>query len=367
MEARVVARIEREGPLPFDDVVDQALYGPGGFYTTGGGAGRDGADFLTSPEVGTLFGACVARALDEEWWALGEPPAFVVIEGGAGAGVLCRSVLDASPACGLALRYLMVERSPALRARAEAALQAPVEVVPASAALARSVVPHQSGPVVAVLDDLPPGPIIGVVFANELLDNLAPSLVRRTVQGGWEELRVGLDRAEQLSFVGAPASAALVATAERLAGGAPLGAVVPVQRHAQRWLQRARSLMEAGRVVCVDYADSTASLARRPVQEWLRTYAGHARRGHPLERLGEQDITCEVAVDQLTPDMDTAQADWLRAKGLEELVEHAPASSRAAVAPDLQRLVARSRIQEAAALTDPAGLGAFRVLEWTMR
>ena len=31
---------------------------------------------------------------------------------------------------------------------------------------------------------------------------------------------------------------------------------------------------------------------------------------------------------------------------------------------DLQALLARSRVHEAAALTDEAGLGAFRVLEW---
>ena len=29
-------------------------------------------------------------------------------------------------------------------------------------------------------------------------------------------------------------------------------------------------------------------------------------------------------------------------------------------------LAAKSRISEAAAITDPAGLGAFRVLEWVM-
>ena len=44
--------------------MEAALYGPDGFYEReGGGAGRR-ADFLTAPEVGPLFGAVLARALD---------------------------------------------------------------------------------------------------------------------------------------------------------------------------------------------------------------------------------------------------------------------------------------------------------------
>jgi len=55
------------GPTPFDDYMNEALYGAQGFYTSGTGrAGRRG-DFLTSPEVGPLFGAVVARFLDSEW------------------------------------------------------------------------------------------------------------------------------------------------------------------------------------------------------------------------------------------------------------------------------------------------------------
>jgi SAM-dependent MidA family methyltransferase len=122
-------------------------------------------------------------------------------------------------------------------------------------------------------------------------------------------------------------------------------------------------------VVAVDYATTTADLAARPPAEWLRTYRAHARGGGPLDALGAQDITCEVAVDQLAllrpPTRDTAQADWLRAWGIDELVAAARDewTARAHVA-DLAALAARSRITEADALLDPAGLGAFRVLEW---
>src|SRR5438105_1994918 len=97
--------------------MELALYEPEhGFYATTGAAGRRG-DFLTAPEIGPLFGAVVARALDTWWRAAGEPDPYVVVEAGAGAGTLALSVLAASPSCLRALRYVLVERSAALRAR----------------------------------------------------------------------------------------------------------------------------------------------------------------------------------------------------------------------------------------------------------
>ncbi|HEX8803821.1 MAG TPA: hypothetical protein VF743_06500, partial [Acidimicrobiales bacterium] len=56
---RVREAVARHGPVPVDLVVERALYDPdGGFYESGGGsAGGRGGHFLTSPEVGGLFGA----------------------------------------------------------------------------------------------------------------------------------------------------------------------------------------------------------------------------------------------------------------------------------------------------------------------
>jgi SAM-dependent MidA family methyltransferase len=91
--------------------MDAALYGDGGFFASGTGAGRSGRHFVTSPEIGSLFGLCVARALDQLWRALDEPDPFLVIEAGAGSGRLAREVQRAQPACSTALRYVLVERS----------------------------------------------------------------------------------------------------------------------------------------------------------------------------------------------------------------------------------------------------------------
>jgi SAM-dependent MidA family methyltransferase len=333
--------VRQHGPLPFSEVVDLALYDPTtGFYATGGRAGRRGGDFLTSPEVGPLFGAVVARALDTWWREAGEPDVWTVVEAGAGPGTLARAVLAAKPDCGDALRYVLVERSAAQR-----------ELHPAG---------------VESLADLPdPADEPVVVLANELLDNIPFDVFEMTADG-WAELRVTL-RGEELVGVLVPAFPEPI---DRLAPDAPIGARVPVQRAACDWLRSALALAgPGGRVVVFDYASTTADLATRPIEEWVRTYRDHQRGSHPLEHLGEQDITVEVALDQLAevqaPVSDLSQAEWLAEHGIRELVEEGRRlwTERAAIG-DLAAVRGRSRLTERDALLHPEGMGAFRVVEW---
>jgi SAM-dependent MidA family methyltransferase len=359
--------------LRVDELIELALYHPElGFYARGGHAGRAGADFITSPEVGPTFGAVLARALDTWWDELERADPFVVIEAGAGVGTLARAILDARPACARALRYVLVERSAALRARQREHL--PLE--PARLALGPAEPDDPDlgrrpvtgvGPVVSALGELPAGTFTGVVLANELLDNLPFRLLERTADG-WAEVRVG----ERLDEVLVDAEPEVATEARRLAPYATRGARIPLQHAAQVWLRAASAAMQPGRVVVFDYGDTTAALARRSWLEWVRTYRGHGRGGHPLEHLGEQDVTCEIAVDQLVqvraPVADRTQAEFLRAHGLDDVAAAARAAWQArAHIGDLEALRHRSRLTDAQALTDPAGLGGFRVLEWTMR
>lgn len=355
VERAVIELVRRRGAVPADEVIDLALYSEDGFYGSGGSAGRQG-HFLTSVEVGPLFGVLVGRALDGWWRALDEPDPFVVVEGGAGAGTLARAVLAAPPGCAGALRWVCVERS--ARLRAEAAAHLPIE--PPAQALGG---PGGGGPVVTLLDDLPAGPFPGVVLANELLDNLPPVIAERT-EAGWAEVRVG-EEAGRLVEVFVP-SAEVARSAERWAAGAPVGSRVPLARRAERWVERAAASLEAGWVVCLDYgAATTTELAQRGFDGWLRTYRGHGRGGGWLDDLGRQDITCDVPADQLRPATLETQADWLERLGIGGLAVDARRAwrGRAAIG-DLVALQARSRVAEAAALTDRAGLGAFLVLTW---
>lgn len=340
-EVAVRAAIDAAGGvLPFDRYVHEVLYGTAGFYTRtvnegGGAAGRRG-DFLTSPEVGPLFGAVVARFLDAEWQRLGRPDPFTFVDAGAGPGTLARSVLAAAPACAAALRYVAVEISAAQRER------------------------HPDG--IESLEELPHEPVDGVVFANELLDNVPFRLA--VFDGAWREAfviaRSDGSLAEVLSAPFDPVPAQLPTRPSH-------GARAPLHTAAARWVEDARSIVRSGSVVAVDYfTPTTAALAARPYREWLRTYHRHERGGHPLASPGTQDITTEVALDQLPePDVVRSQGQWLQRWGIGELVEEGKRVwAEQAARPGLDALRMRSRVSEAEALLDPAGLGGFTVAEW---
>ena len=352
--------------MSFAQYMDIALYDESiGFYATSGRAGRRG-DFLTSPEVGPLFGALLARRLDEEWFALGSPETFVVVEFGAGPGTLARSIAFASLECSRALRYLMVERSAEQRALHAEHLDSWVGELDAAGvdAFVRGIGP---GPQFASSPIAPYG-FTGVVVANELLDNLAFDIVRHDGAGNFERLDV--HHAEDgLEFVVAPTE--VPTPLASVLASATAGEWMPLQEHATQWLMAAVDRVERGVVIAIDYGASTAELAARPEMGWLRTFVGQERSGHPLDAPGSCDITTDVAIDQLAtavrPTMVTTQRQFLERLGIAQLVEEGREIwSAKAAAPDVAALRARSRIGEAEALLEPSGLGDFIVLEWTV-
>jgi SAM-dependent MidA family methyltransferase len=378
LRGKFVERIHRQGPLPFDAYVDAALYDPtDGFFARGRGAGRAGRDFVTSPEVGPLFGALVARALDRWWEQLGRPDPFLVVDAGAGSGRLAADIVRATPACAPALRLVLVERSALLREEQRRRLELePVEdalgpAVPGPPGEAPEPV-RRAGPILTALDELPALGVEGVVLANELLDNLPFRLVERA-DDGWQEVRVATGADGGLAETLVPPPDDLAAEADELAAGVAItpGTRLPVPTGTAVWLAECAARLRHGFLVVVDYADDVASLASRGQRSWLRTYREH-RRGHdPLEDPGACDITCDVVVEHLrlaaarvglTALDETDQAVWLRELGIDELVEDARRVWRErAHLGDLEAVAARSRVTEAEALTEPGGLGAHRV------
>lgn len=348
---RLGALIAAEGPIPVSTYVDHALYGgpdgDGGFYGAGGRAGRRG-DFLTAPEVGPLFGAVVASAVNWWWEEQGRPSTFTVLEWGAGPGTLARAVLtgldEVAPdlAAAEALRWVLIERSAAQRGL------------------------HPDDPRVESVAIWNGPPVDhGAVLANELLDNLPFDIVERT-DDGWAEIRLA-----------ASADGHFVESGHRVPAPGELdgievepGTRLPIQRAAATWLEHALAAVTRGRVVVFDYGAPTDELARRDGR-WLRTHRDHDGGADWRVAPGSCDITTDVDTDQLQrvrrADTDRSQAEWLRAHGIDDLVAAGRAAWAAGAAVgDLAALRARSRVREAETLTDPDGMGDFRVLEWSV-
>ena len=323
------------GAIPFSEYMQLALYGQGGFYTTGGRAGRRGGDFITSPEVGPLFGTVIARALDAWWKERGSPNRFDVVECGAGSGTLARSILAAQPECLGAMHYVAVEISASQRAL------------------------HPQG--VESRETLPDGAITGVILANELLDNLPFRLF--VFDGSWMEAFVS--QASSGQFVEVLHTLDVVPSC--LPHTAPHGSRAPIQDVAASWVRDCLSKIDHGRILLFDYCSpSTAELALTPWREWLRTYRDQGRGTHYLTDPGSQDITTQVMLDQLPSGAITStQADFLTQWGINELVrEGSDYWESMKNAPDVAAMKMRSRSTEIKSLTDSSGLGAFTVLSW---
>lgn len=322
------------GLLRFDRFLDVVLYGESGFYSVAGRAGRRG-DFITSPEVGPLFGVIIARALAAWWNEMGRPDPFRVIELGAGPGTLARAVLSSGEAVVGALRWVAVEKSESQRAL------------------------HPTN--VESCADIPSEPA-HVIVGNEVLDNVPFRLFVN--DGGWKESHVAVAGERFVEVLLPP-------TIQReLPIGAPHGARIPVQDAAVDTVRMCRGLVPHGHMLFIDYCThTTGELARMPWREWLRTYRQHDRGGHYLADPGEQDVTAQVALDQLldaVPGADVStQEAFLRRWGIDELVDEGRRVwEESAQHPTVAALRMRSRVREAEALLDPRGLGAFTVMHW---
>lgn len=299
-------------PVRFDHFMSRALYGPDGFYTSGrGSAGRRDGDFITSPEVGPLFGELVARWIEQVWDDSGRPDRLDVIDLGAGPGTLSTALSLASVSCWEATTFHDVDR--------------------------------------ATAGEVPEDLSQAVVIANELLDNVPFRWVRRQTDAAFE---------------------AYVDDGDLLWRPVTDGGVPPFEGEFP-WLEQAaaltRSILEAEPlgVLMFDYGTSTTlELAERG--GWLRCHRGHQRQHDPLREPGQWDITTDVPLDQLPrPDRHWSQAEFCTDFGIDDLVAEGREYWRAhAALPDLRALRMRSRVNEAAALTDPDGLGGFWAAEW---
>lgn len=332
LKQRLLDRIENEGPIPFEDFMEEALYSDLGFFGVSAELRSTArGDFLTSPEVSPMFGRTLAELIRREHERIGDP--FVLVEAAAGSGSLLGPLLETYPTKAVA-----VERSPAAIERL--------------------------GEVVDVVRTMPET-VRGVIVANELIDNL-PMALAQLVEGSWRERWVGRDD-DSLVFVDAPPRPPVLAWLERYAGDVMEGGWVEVQLAALSWVEETWRSLEAGALVLIDYGDTADNLTLRRQDGTLRTYRAHHLGPHPLDEPGETDITADVnftpLVEAVGGDL-VRQDDFLSSLGLRGwLSEMRGAELEAARQGDTdRRLHVRDERSRVETLLHPRGLGDFRVL-----
>lgn len=274
------ARIAARGPMTFRDFMEAALYHPRcGYYTTHADAMTRGGDYVTSPEVHAVFGTLVAKQLIEIWERMGRPARFDVVEPGGGGGLLARDIVRRAarePAFGAALRYRIVERSPALVARQR-----------------RAVAEVEGAADIDWLDALP-AEIEGCVLSNEFFDALPVHRVRRE-DGELREVYVTHDGRRFADVPGPPSTPALAAYFEALGLLPGEGCVAEVNLDAIDWMERIGRAVARGAVLTFDYGYEAADL----YAPWRRDgtllcFYRQSASSDPYQRLGRQDITASV-------------------------------------------------------------------------
>ena len=358
-EEAIRAEIAVHGPIPFARFMALAVGRPeGGYYTGPRARATRAGDFLTAPELHPIFGAALARQLDEAWVRLERPNRFTLVEYGAGSGTLALAILaglreDGSPLAD-ALVYAPIELNPHRVA----------ELTERSAAAGLSVVASPGSPPVSPS-------VTGAVIGNEFLDALPVHIVE--VRGG-RLLEVHVDVATDgalAELLLPPSTAAIAARLDALAAD---GVTLAEGQRAELclaldgWVAEVAAVLEAGIVMVIDYGAAAQELYgphRRAGT--LMTYRGHvadATAGAPYRDVGERDLTAHVDTTTLARLLgqagfavlgDTTQAELLAGCGLEDLLERERGR-----APDLAAaLLLRSAVMR---LLDPRHLGGFRAV-----
>ncbi|MBT8202274.1 MAG: SAM-dependent methyltransferase [Acidimicrobiia bacterium] len=338
--SHIRSAIGEGGPMPFDEFMERALYGPGGFFAGDELRSEKAGDFLTSPEVSPWFGRMFGRFVARERARLGEP--FRLVEVGAGSGSLLAGLLAECD-----VEAWAVERSPAARQR-----------------LAQVVAPGQ------VVEEMGDALGRGVVIANELLDNLPMAIAVRRGDG-WSEQLVA-DRGGTLAIVEEPARPAVGEWADQFSGPVEEGDIVEVQLQATRWVAEVLAAIGTGSLVIIDYGATAEELEPRRAKGTLRTYRSHHLGPDPLLEPGATDITADVnftAVMAAAREAGAAvelhrQDDFLSELGLRDVVSQLRREELdlARSGDELARLKIRSDLTDIGALLNPRGLGDFRIV-----
>ena len=283
---KLVARIERDGPISFAAFMEAALYDPefGYYMTAGPRIGREG-DYYTSLDVHPIFAELVGRQIAQAAEAIVPSGEFTIVEMGAGKGLLAQHLLNAyrraKPDFLARLRYLLVERSPAM---VETQKQRLRELTGAGGRIAW----------VPDLDAVSADSITGLFLSNELVDAFpVHRLVKRPL--GLREIFVGWDGSRFIEIEAPPFSPDLEAYFARIGISLEVGQQAEVNLQALEWMRQVGTRLRRGLVVTIDYGHAAADFfAPARKTGTLLGYYRHTVSDSPYVHVGQQDLTAHV-------------------------------------------------------------------------
>lgn len=268
--ARIRSEIENGGWLSFARYMELALYAPGeGYYS----AARFGGDFVTAPEMSSLFARTLARQAAQ---ILGETGGGI-LEFGAGSGRLALDLMrELESVRQLPERYSIIELSACLASRQRALID-----THASQFAARF----------KWLEELP-ARFTGLIVANEVLDAMPVHIVAWRSDGIYER-GVALERDRFCWSEKKLESGALF----EIASGLKLapGYVSEIGLAARAFIATLAPIIERGALLAIDYGFGEGEYyhPQRSSGTLMCHYRNQAH-GDPFYLPGLQDITSHV-------------------------------------------------------------------------
>ena len=353
--------IRRDGRITFARFMEACLYSPrGGFYSSR----SDGvsAHFGTSSTSHPVFGALIARQLEEMWQLLGEPPVFHVVEVGSGDGALARSIADAcrrmNPKFAHALYYVGSDYEPGWVKSPGNAFDWP-DRTGAGTVTTGSTIQRVKGAGLGAFRN-----IVGCVLCNELIDNFP---VHRFAidDGKVREIFVTTAGEDFVEALDEPSSPRIEARLASLGVSLPEGYRGEVNLAMGDWISQVCRALDQGFVLTIDYGELARELySPENAQGTLVCFNRHAIGSDPYRDVGQQDITCQVDFTSLVDlgerhGLDTVgyarQRHFLANLGFHEFLNALETPGLSAARAELSRMAMMT-------LVDPDEYGDFKVL-----
>jgi SAM-dependent MidA family methyltransferase len=346
--------------ITFADYMNLVLYHPQyGYYASGTvGIGSLG-DFFTSSSLGSDFGELLAEQFVDFWKKLGTPAPFMLIEVGAGSGLLASDILSylrsSYPDFFSIVDYTIVEESQALIARQKEALKLFLD--------------NKTKIEWKTWQDIPQESIIGCIFSNELVDAFPVHQIA-IAQGQLKEIYVTHIEGKLTEAIDKISTPKLeeyfqLVEIDLPSDAYPEGYRSEVNLTALSWLETIANKLKRGYLLTIDYGYS-AQKYYHPQRDrgTLQCYYQHRRHNNPYINIGTQDITAHVDFTALERQGELwglakigfiQQAMFLMALGLGDRLS-ALSSGQFNFQQILQR---RDALHQ---LIEPTGLGGFGVL-----
>ena len=296
LRQKIEQEIRERGPIPFSRYMELCLYDPThGYYSRNAEQFGKAGDFYTSSDVHAVFGRLMARQFDQMWRALGSPEKITIVELGPGRGLFAQDVLDWSerkfPEFFRAVRWVLVEASPALRQRMEATLARHIErgiatlIAPDGVWVAQrfSAANNSLSQTGALAPEVPT-----ILFANEFFDALPVEIL--SPQG---TLHIDT-REERFVETWTPSSPAELEFLDRHSIHPEPGERVEAPLSAQHYMRQIASTINRGLLIVIDYGYTRAEQLAGRHRGTLKAIRKHSVSSNPYEAPGEQDITADV-------------------------------------------------------------------------